>query len=507
MDAIQTIKNEIDKYLSGNDIYNTYKKQWRYLLESYVGGEEYRRAGHLTRYQLESDSEYVARLATTPLQNHCQSVISVYSSFLFRNSPVRQFNSIANLPELMEFMYDADLDGRSFDGFMKDVSVYSSIFGHSWVLVTKPNVGAASRGAELEMKVRPYVSLLTPITVLDWEWSRDAVGRYELSYFKYIEEVNGDVTVVKEWTKTSITTAIINENAASIQKIEEVNGLGKIPAVCSYNKRSIIRGIGVSDIADIADTQKFIYNATSEIEQSIRLDSHPSLVKTPETNAGIGAGSLIHMPENLDPGLKPYLLEFNGASVEKILASINHSVENIDKMANTGAIRSTQANRMSGVAQEQEFQLLNARLSEKGDALELTEEQIWRLFAEYQGFTWDGIVEYPNSFNIRDAASDLEQLLKTTTAPVNSSLFHKEIQKEIAKLMVKDEEKLGAIIKEIDSAAQGSMNIEMEELESEEELDEGFEVHIMMDPETGVMEIAKTEAEHEEYSARGWVHI
>lgn len=503
MDAIQTIKTEIDKYLSGNDIYNTYKKQWRYLLESYVGGDEYRRAGHLTRYQLESDSEYAARLSTTPLQNHCQSVISVYSSFLFRHAPVRDFGSISNLPELIDFMYDSDLDGRSFDAFMKDVSVYASIFGHSWVLVTKPDVGATSRGAELQLGVRPYVSMLTPITVLDWEWSRDITGRYELSYFKYIEEINGDITVVKEWTKDSIVTAIVNENAVSMDKITEPNGLGKIPAIICYNKRSVIRGIGVSDIADIADAQKFIYNATSEIEQSIRLDSHPSLVKTPETNAGIGAGSLIHMPESLDPGLKPYLLEFGGASVDKILDSINHAIDNIDKMANTGAIRSTEARRMSGVAQEQEFQLLNARLSEKGDALELAEEQIWKLFAEYQGFVWDGIVEYPDSFNIRDTNNDLEMLLKTTTAPVNSKTFHKQIQKEIAKLMVDEEETIAAILEEIDNAPEGTFDIDINDSDS----DEGFEPHIMMDPNTGEMVIAKTVTEHEEYAEMGWVHI
>jgi hypothetical protein len=508
MDAIQTIKNEIDKYLSSNDLYNTYKKQWRYLLESYVGGDEYRRAGHLTRYQLESDGEYAARLATTPLQNHCQSVISVYSSFLFRNTPVRDFGSIANLPELVEFMYDADLDGRSFDGFMKDVSVYSSIFGHNWVLVTKPNVGASSRGAELEMGVRPYVSMLTPLTVLDWHWTRDVTGRYELSYFKYIEEVNGDVTTVKEWTKESITTAIVNEHAVSISKTEEPNGLGKIPAVCVYNKRSIIRGIGVSDISDIADTQKFIYNATSEIEQSIRLDSHPSLVKTPETNAGIGAGSLIHMPENLDPGLKPYLLEFGGASVDKILASINHAIENIDKMANTGAIRSTEAKRMSGVAQEQEFQLLNARLSEKGDSLELAEEQIWKLFCEYQNYTWDGIVDYPDSFNIRDAASDLEMLLKVSTAPVMSQVFTKELQKEIVKLIVDDEEKLTQILEEIEAMPSGVMSVDMpDESSMEEDYNEGFEPHIMMDPESGEMQIAKVPGDHDRLNAMGWIHL
>jgi hypothetical protein len=36
---------------------------------------------------------------------------------------------------------------------------------------------------------------------------------------------------------------------------------------------------------------------------------------------------------------------------------------------------------------ETEFQLLNAKLSEKADNLELAEEQMWRLFAIYQGLS------------------------------------------------------------------------------------------------------------------------
>lgn len=195
-----------------------------------------------------------------------------------------------------------------------------------------------------------------------------------------------------------------------VETVEEVNQLGMIPAVCAYNGRSIIRGFGISDIADIADVQKFIYNATSEVEQSIRMDSHPSLVATPETKIGSGAGALIHMPENLDPGLKPYLLEFGGASIDSIYKSIEHAISSIDKMANTGAVRATESRTMSGVAMETEFQLLNARLSEKADNLELAEEQMWRIWAAYMGTTWEGTIDYPGSFNIRDTAKEIEQL-------------------------------------------------------------------------------------------------
>ena len=381
MDAIQTLEHEINKLITGNNTFQTYQQQWLYLMESYIGGNEYRRAGHLTRYQLETQNEYDARLRATPLENHCASVISVYNSFIFREEPLRDYGSITNLPELEDFLNDADMDGRSLNAFMKDVSTWSNVFGHCWIILAKPNVGAVTRADEQLMGVRPYASLLTPLVVLDWHWSRSISGRYELDYFKYVEDINGDVHTIKEWTKESIRTVIVNvDDNAIMEDVIEPNQLGMIPAVCSYNRRSMVRGIGVSAIADIADFQRYIYNATSEIDQSVRLDSHPSLVKTPETEAGVGAGAIIHMPENMDPGLKPYVLDFAGASVDTILNVIRHSTQAIDKMANTGAVRATESRTLSGVAMETEFALLNARLSESADNLELAEEQMWKLW-------------------------------------------------------------------------------------------------------------------------------
>ena len=422
MNVIETLSTELKKLLTGNELYQNYDEQWQYLLESYVGGKEYKEAGHLTRYVLETDAEYSARLRTTPLENHCASVISVYNSFLFREEPDRDFDNNGMSFELEMFLRDADFDGRSLNAFMKDVATWASVFGHAWIIVSKPNVGAVTVADEQAQGSRPYVSLLTPLAMLDWQYSRQPSGKVELTYIRYLEETTGELTTVKEWTMTEIRTSTVNVRTDQmVEEIVEVNGLGRIPAVCAYNGRSIIRGFGVSDITDIADAQKFIYNATSEVEQTIRMDSHPSLVKTPETQAGVGAGSLIHMPENLDPGLKPYLLEFGGASVDSIYKAIEHSIDSIDKMANTGAVRATESRTMSGVAMETEFQLLNARLSEKADNLQLAEEQMFEFWFQYMGQQWMGEIEYPGSFNIRDTGSEIQQLAtakNTATDPI-----------------------------------------------------------------------------------------
>lgn len=418
----------LEQYLHAtttNRQYTRNRDRWQYLLEAYMGGEEWQRGLHLTKYVNETAQEYTARLRATPLENHCKSVISTYTSFLFRQPCDRDLGTIVADPIVEDFLEDADMDGRSFNNFMKEVSTWSSVFGHCWVLVVKPNVGAITLGDELQQGVRPYVNLITPLLVTDWNWSRLANGRYYLDYFKYIEDANDSTSTVKEWTKTEIHTWVIDhENRTVIEHTVEPNGLGEIPAICAYNQKSPVRGIGISDITDIADAQRFIYNMTSEVEQSVRINGHPALVKTPGTEASAGAGAVIHMEDNLDPGLKPYMLTVS-TDVNSIFTAIQHYSEIIDKISNTGSIRSTSANRMSGVAQEQEFQLLNARLSEKADNLELTEEQIWQWICYYQGRSWDGEIKYPDNYNINDDLADIEKLVKAKQAATDPTVIKK----------------------------------------------------------------------------------
>lgn len=498
MDVTQQLLQEVNRLTSGNNLYAAYQDQWTYLLNSYMGGKEYREGRYLTKYQLETDQEYMARLNSTPLDNHCASVVSVYNSFLFRECPDREFGQLSNSPEVEDFLKDADMDGRSLNNFMKDIATWSSVFGHCWAVLAKPDVGAVTLADEQMMGVRPYINLLTPLTVLDWSWTRGPNGRYELDYFRYLEDVNSDVQVVKEWTRETITTTKINIKKKAIEEqMVELNGLGLIPAIIAYSQRGPVRGIGVSDINDIADAQRYIYNAKSEIEQSIRLDSHPSLVKTPETSAGIGAGSLIHMPENLDPGLKPYILEFSGASVNSILDAISQTVEAIDKMANTGAIRTVEARSTSGVAMQTEFELLNARLSEKADNLELFEEQLWRLWCLYQGSAETVKVDYPGSFNIRDTEMEIKQLqIAASTNPADPRV-KSAIDMKILDWLDLDEDEL--------TAMQNPGLIDLG-LVPEEEDRQGFYMgRALIDPVSGIVTIASSPEEELAMAKLGWI--
>jgi hypothetical protein len=438
----QTLTDDFRALALTNNEYARYRDRWNFLYQSYVGGEEYRQGFHLTKYQLETPSEYNARLAATPYDNHPASVISTYIGFLFREEPDRDFESWAGSQDLESFLEDCDYEGRSFNQFMKDVATWSSVFGHCWIMMTKPNIGATTLGQEMEAGVRPYVNLMTPLVVSDWRYQRKESGAYELTYLKYIEEVIDKITVVRKWYLDRIETWISDDESktAYMEKVEP-NQLGMIPAVLVYNKRSVVKGIGVSDISDIADTARMIYNLTSEADQGIRMAVHSTLVVPPNAQVGSGAGAMIVLQESSDPGLNPYLLEQGTSSIDNIYNTIEKLVESIDRMAHTGGVRGTQKFTESGISMEVEFSLLNSRLAEKADNLEVAEEQLWRIFGAYQGREWEGEVEYPDSFNIRDEHRELQQLATAKSAATDPVVL-RIIDEHLVEMLDEDKARL-----------------------------------------------------------------
>jgi hypothetical protein len=418
------------------------RDRWEFLLNSYTGGAEYRAGAYLTRYVLETEGEYNARCLNTPLDNHCMSVIQTYVSFLFREEPEREFYDWSGQPDVEAFLEDCDMEGRSLDAFMKQVSIWASVFGMSWIVMTKPNLGAETVAQEIELGVRPYVNLLTPLAVSDWRWEREPGGKYVLVYFKYVEEVVDKITVIKEWTRDTIKTWMLDDykKEAYLER-EEPNELGIIPAILVYNQRGITKDIGISDITDIADIQRLIYNLTSENEQSIRMDGHPSLVVPPTAQLGSGAGAIIVLQDGSDPGLNPYYLEHGTSGVSNIHSSIDKLVDAIDRISFTGGVRGTIKKVQSGVAMEVEFNLLSAKLSEKADNLELAEEQMWRLFGLYQGREWMGEIKYPDSFSIQDDDREFSHLQQAKSAATDPVLL-RIIDEKLVEMLGEEKERL-----------------------------------------------------------------
>ena len=462
-----------DQALDTHKDYKETVNNFEYYIRSYNGGYDYTLGQYLNRYNLELDNEFNQRLANTPCDNHCRNIIQIYSSFLFRVKPSRNFGSMADEPSLESFLKDADLEGNSFNSVIKQAQNYASIYGHCFMILDKPAIQTRTRAEELNQNIRPYVSIVTPENALDWNFKRELNGKYYLDYLKIREEVDKEGgTYFRIWYPDRIDTIYQKDNEEPSLIDTAENQIGKIPAVILYNSKSHKRGIGISDLTDIADLQKAIYNEYSEIEQLIRLTNHPSLVKTPSVNASAGAGAVIEMPEEIEPNLKPYLLQPSGANLNAIMDSIRHKVEAINRIAHTGAIRTTKQQVSSGIALQTEFELLNARLSEKADNLEIAEEQLFRLYAQFQNVEFDGEINYPDSFNIKDYAMDLQFFSMAKAMNLQSPTFNKEIDKEIVRSVLDDDEKLNQAFDEIDGQAEVGQfsqdEVQEEDVEQEE---------------------------------------
>ena len=82
--------------------------------------------------------------------------------------------------------------------------------------------------------------------------------------------------------------------------------------------------------------------------------------------------------------------------------------------------------------------------------MELAEEQIWRYYARWQDKVFDGAIYYPESFDLRDWATDLEVLQQAKASNIKSDTFIKELDKQIARTVVDDDAQLQKIDEEID---------------------------------------------------------
>ena len=466
--------------------YQEYIYRWDYYARSYMGAEEYRDGAYLRKYINEDDApgqQYQQRLLDTAYQNHVKTVVDTYRSFLFRNPPTRTLGRLTDDEFVRKFIRDCDVNGTSLDHFMREVSDIVSIYGGAWVAIDRPAYQAASAAEEQALSIRAYATKYTPTNVLDWRYSKQVNGRKELTYIKVIDEQHQGYDVIRVWTpetievytvakeeiqKTSNSLMLGNMNYASdvptreygeiLDYAEYPNPLGEVPFIFIQGDRSFHDGIGTSDIGDVADLSRSIYNKLSELAQNIRISSHPSIVAEPSAELNGGVGAVITIDENTQ--IQPYLLQPTGASIDGIIKAIELDMEAIDSTTHLKAVKATSGSPMSGVALQTTRQNLNNKLGDRASTLEQAEERMWRLWFMWQGIEPDAEfdVYYEKSFDLRDRHSDLELYRKAIETVPHDAFVH-AMHREVASMMIEDENELQDVL---DAIAQDHANMNIQ---------------------------------------------
>jgi len=487
----------LEQLMATHDSYKGHAEQAQYMYRSYIGGPTYRAGNYLTRYIGEDSTQgdsYGKRLTSTPLDNHVASTVDIYRSFLFREAPTRQLGLLANNPLVHEWMNDTDQEGQDMDSFLKSANDLAMVMGNVWLLVDKGSYKVETQAEEIEMGIRAYAAMYTPQNVLDWYYERNIAGKPILKYVKVKESENSETMVYTLWSELTVEKYTVSKNEFGeaeqiVDYVEYVNPLGVVPFINHCPVKSPVRGIGFSMLSDVADSQRFIYNMHSEIEQTIRISSHPTLVKTLSADATAGAGGIINMDEATDPNLKPYLLTPGTSTVDSILKTIKQLEEAIQSSTHTSSVQGVKT-AQSGVALQTERQLLNAKLSDLSDTLRETEIALWHLWFDWQGVSApeEFTVKYNDSFDIRDKYSELDLIIRAKAAGYTNPTYIKELDKQLAALMIEDTKVLNNLMEAIE----------------EPEL---YIPHIMYDPDTGDQQEAKTQADHTRLGLEGYVHL
>jgi hypothetical protein len=443
---------------STHPYYRTFADEWLFYIRSYFGGRMYREGDYLLQHPFESSVNYRRRKETSYYYNYCGPIVDIFVSHLYRKDAVREFGSLSGDPFFEAFRKDADQDGNSFKHFMREAGRFASIYGRVSIIVDKPNMYAATKAEAQTLGIRPYVALVTPENLLDWNYLRLPSGRAVLDMVKIKEAEN----IYRIWRREDWELWRVSPESGDAEIIDSGwHGLEEVPVVNLYNKQSGIKMVGISDIQDIADINKNIYYLCSDAKEIIENTAFPMLA-VPYTRGeskdekSVGPHNILQF-DPAEPNAHPFWLEAPHSSLSEIREWVRQDIGEIYRIAKMGGVKSVEdfQNARSGVALELEYQQLYSVLSEKADNLEQAESKILSLWAKWEGRAFDGVIDYPDDFSVKDIDRDLQNAINAQSARVDSATFKKELQKKIASAVLPkiDESLRTRITAEIDGGA------------------------------------------------------
>lgn len=448
-----------------HELYVDYLPEWEFFIASYFGGKMYRDGKYLVQHPFESDDNYTRRKAIAYYYNYCQSIIDIYGSHLYRKDPERDYGSLDGTTLFDNFINDADLEKNTFPQFMKDAERFASIYGRVSVIVDKPPMTPGTLAEAEALDARPYLVMVTPENLLDWEFSKDpATGRKFLSMVKILEDGMYRIWTTTDWELWSIEGD--GEDAGAVLIDSGTHDLGIVPMVNLFNIVGTWQMLGVSDIQDISYINKDIYSQCSNAGEIISSTAFPMLAMPMSTGGdevdsdgnivkGVGPKNIQEFdPES--PNAKPYWMEPPHSSLTEIRAWIHQSIVEIHRIARMGGIRITEDSKSprSGISREYDHLQLYALLNEKAENAEHAEMEILKIWALWQDEGFDGKIDYPNEFSVKDLENDIDNAIKELSIDINSETFKKEVRKKTAKVVLPKapDDTIKTINKEIDEA-------------------------------------------------------
>lgn len=427
-------------------LYSRFQHEWEFFADSYEGGTAYTSKPYLFRHARETNSDYLDRVLRATYLNLVRKQIDIYSAFIFKDPIVRDTKD----QEFKQFEDDADRKGTSLDQIMSDqVGKFGMIFGHTVTVVDLPRNAseAKNKRQEKEQKIRPYVSVYTPLEVVNWAVDEDGAYRW----LRVCEEAKDETPwnmarpakpgkVYRTWTRDEW---FIHDDKGRLIASDSHN-LGEVPAVFTPIQEHLsFTGVGQSLISDTAPLARAIFNYQSLLDEflyrqafnilALPVDESMTKERIKELADAFGTTKGMHYSAKGNP---PSYVSPPSDPAKVIMQRIEDAKRELIEVAKLQDRKGASAQK-SGVAHAYEFHESNSTFAKIAKNLEEGEGKIIRLFYKWQQTTPSDTVDvpvtvsYPTDFNVTTIADTIDEALGLESLNV-SPTFNKLLKKRVA---------------------------------------------------------------------------
>lgn len=325
-------------------------KRWRWLLDSYEGGERYRHADysgspfapprqawylggmpdpttnevaalrfgqvvernlvpHISETTNQGTAMYAMRLHRTPVPKLLDLVVRRYLSRIYSEPIARK-----GPPELETWWEDVDGEKTPVMEWMRHtvaplLLVYGQldlVFGHP-VMTEDDLANMATRADAVRLGAHQVVaSYILPENVV-W-WRKSASGRYlEVLVHERCDDHDGDDDDGPYWRHwTEFESTLYDGRGDVVLEESYEHPFGRVPIVRVFDERKLrCRNVGQPRFEEVAELQKSIYNRSSELIQGDVVHSHavlqgPEDYCAPDSKLHVGPGGLLPMRRSAD---------------------------------------------------------------------------------------------------------------------------------------------------------------------------------------------------------------
>jgi hypothetical protein len=407
--------------------WRTHQLRWRWLMDSYEGGEAYRQAiygwdltglpvRNLIRHKREypepreqnyygglgrppgsdmaaqaTNDDYEMRRARTPVPCLLSRAIHRHVSKIHAQAPER------NGPEsLLQWYTDVDGSNTPINDWMRDtLDPLFLTHGQIDLIFERPTISKEDRAKiktradELEAGLdKVVISYILPENVVWWELGK-RMGQYEKVLICEPQEQAGPG--YRFWERDKWTLFDYDGNEIDTQP----NPLGRIPILRLFDRRRLrAKNVGMPRYEEIAEIQRELYNRSSELVLSDSTQAHP-LMMAPEdvlqadVTVPIGPGWMIPKPKTITENgvhYEPFeILEFPKGSSDSLRTNMADLRDQSDACAlltkPAGAAGTNgQTVGQSGISKRLDADDGNAYLGEVASSLAKAERLIAEMF-------------------------------------------------------------------------------------------------------------------------------